>query len=97
MAVAHITGAALSLFRIGGDGGLEFARAYDIDVGQPHHVVDGHGGATMKFGASMFFTDYSMTPGGARRRAGAARLRHRLGAGALAHSAVAQDAVRPRR
>jgi 6-phosphogluconolactonase (cycloisomerase 2 family) len=34
MAVAHITGAVLSLFRIGGDGGLHFARAYDIDVGQ---------------------------------------------------------------
>jgi 6-phosphogluconolactonase (cycloisomerase 2 family) len=34
MAVAHITGAALSLFRIGDDGGLHFARAYDIDVGQ---------------------------------------------------------------
>jgi 6-phosphogluconolactonase len=34
MAVAHITGAALSLFRIGDDGGLHFARSYDIDVGQ---------------------------------------------------------------
>ena len=34
MAVAHITGAKLSLFRIGDDGGLHFARAYDIDVGQ---------------------------------------------------------------
>jgi 6-phosphogluconolactonase (cycloisomerase 2 family) len=34
MAVAHITGAVLSLFRIGEDGGLHFARAYDIDVGQ---------------------------------------------------------------
>ena len=34
MAVAHITGAELSLFRIGDDGGLHFARAYDIDVGQ---------------------------------------------------------------
>jgi 6-phosphogluconolactonase len=34
MAVAHITGAALSLIRIGEDGGLHFARAYDIDVGQ---------------------------------------------------------------
>ncbi len=34
MAVAHITGAALSLFRIGEDGGLHFARTYDIDVGQ---------------------------------------------------------------
>ena len=34
MAVAHITGAVLSLFRIGDDGGLHFARAYDIDVGQ---------------------------------------------------------------
>jgi 6-phosphogluconolactonase (cycloisomerase 2 family) len=34
MAVAHITGAQLSLFRIGEDGGLHFARAYDIDVGQ---------------------------------------------------------------
>ena len=32
--VAHITGAKLSLFRIGDDGGLHFARAYDIDVGQ---------------------------------------------------------------
>jgi 6-phosphogluconolactonase (cycloisomerase 2 family) len=34
MAVAHITGAVLSLFRIGDDGGLHFARSYDIDVGQ---------------------------------------------------------------
>ncbi len=34
MAVAHITGAVLSLFHIGDDGGLHFARAYDIDVGQ---------------------------------------------------------------
>lgn len=34
MAVAHITGAKLVLFRIGDDGGLHFARAYDIDVGQ---------------------------------------------------------------
>ena len=34
MAVAHITGAVLSLFRIAEDGGLHFARAYDIDVGQ---------------------------------------------------------------
>jgi 6-phosphogluconolactonase len=34
MAVAHITGAVLSLFRIASDGKLEFARAYDIDVGQ---------------------------------------------------------------
>ncbi len=34
MAVAHITGAVLSLFRIAADGKLEFARAYDIDVGQ---------------------------------------------------------------
>ncbi|HXA24329.1 MAG TPA: beta-propeller fold lactonase family protein [Acetobacteraceae bacterium] len=33
MAVAHITGAVLSLFRIGEDGGLHFVRAYDIDVG----------------------------------------------------------------
>jgi 6-phosphogluconolactonase (cycloisomerase 2 family) len=33
MAVAHITGAKLSLFHIGGDGGLHFARAYDINVG----------------------------------------------------------------
>ena len=34
IAVAHITGAVLSLFRIGDDGGLHFAHAYDIDVGQ---------------------------------------------------------------
>jgi 6-phosphogluconolactonase len=34
MAVAHITGAQLSLFRVAADGRLEFARAYDIDVGQ---------------------------------------------------------------
>jgi 6-phosphogluconolactonase len=34
MAVAHITGAVLSLFHIAEDGRLEFARAYDIDVGQ---------------------------------------------------------------
>ena len=34
MAVAHITGAVLSLFRIAEDGRLDFARAYDIDVGQ---------------------------------------------------------------
>ena len=34
MAVAHITGAVLSLFAIGQDGGLHFARGYDIDVGQ---------------------------------------------------------------
>ena len=34
MAVAHITGAQLSLFRIAADGRLDFARAYDIDVGQ---------------------------------------------------------------
>ena len=33
MAVAHITGAVLSLFRIGEDGGLHFVRGYDIDVG----------------------------------------------------------------
>jgi hypothetical protein len=33
MAVAHITGAALSLFRVAGDGKLEFVRAYEIDVG----------------------------------------------------------------
>jgi 6-phosphogluconolactonase (cycloisomerase 2 family) len=33
MAVAHITGAALSLFRIAADGKLEFVRSYDIDVG----------------------------------------------------------------
>lgn len=34
MAVAHITGAVLSLFRIAADGKLEFARTYDIDVGE---------------------------------------------------------------
>jgi 6-phosphogluconolactonase len=34
LAVAHITGAKLSLFRISADGALHFARAYDIDVGQ---------------------------------------------------------------
>jgi len=34
LAVAHITGAVLSLFRIGDDGALHFVRAYDIDVGQ---------------------------------------------------------------
>ena len=34
MAVAHISGAKLVLVRIGDDGGLHFARAYDIDVGQ---------------------------------------------------------------
>ncbi|MEJ0020535.1 MAG: beta-propeller fold lactonase family protein [Acetobacteraceae bacterium] len=34
MAVAHITGATLSLFRIAPDGRLDFARTYDIDVGQ---------------------------------------------------------------
>jgi 6-phosphogluconolactonase len=34
MAVAHITGAQLSLFRIGEDGRLHFARAYHIDVGR---------------------------------------------------------------
>jgi 6-phosphogluconolactonase (cycloisomerase 2 family) len=34
MAVAHITGAELSLFRIAADGSLEFARAYHVDVGQ---------------------------------------------------------------
>jgi 6-phosphogluconolactonase len=34
MAVAHITGAQLSLFRIAADGRLAFARGYDIDVGQ---------------------------------------------------------------
>ena len=33
MAIAHITGAALSLFRIADDGKLAFARTYDIDVG----------------------------------------------------------------
>ena len=33
MAVAHITGAVLSLFHIGADGGLHFAHSYDIDVG----------------------------------------------------------------
>jgi 6-phosphogluconolactonase len=33
MAVAHITGAALSLFRIATDGRLAFARSYDINVG----------------------------------------------------------------
>jgi 6-phosphogluconolactonase len=34
MAVAHITGARLALFRIAADGRLDFARAYDIDVGE---------------------------------------------------------------
>jgi 6-phosphogluconolactonase len=34
MAIAHITSAALSLFRIAGDGKLAFARTYDIDVGK---------------------------------------------------------------
>ena len=34
MAVAHTTGATLSLFRIAADGRLDFARAYDIDVGE---------------------------------------------------------------
>ena len=34
MAVAHITGAKLSLFRIAPDGRLDFARDYDIDVGE---------------------------------------------------------------
>ncbi len=34
MAVAHITGAALSLFHVADDGGLRFARTYDVDVGQ---------------------------------------------------------------
>lgn len=34
MAIAHITGAALSLFRIADDGKLTFARTYDIDVGK---------------------------------------------------------------
>jgi 6-phosphogluconolactonase (cycloisomerase 2 family) len=33
MAVAHITGAALSLFHIAADGRLAFARSYDINVG----------------------------------------------------------------
>jgi 6-phosphogluconolactonase (cycloisomerase 2 family) len=33
MTVAHITGAVLSLFRIAADGRLDFARSYDIDVG----------------------------------------------------------------
>ena len=36
----------------------------------------------MKFGASMFFTDYSMTPEELAVALEAARLRHRLGAGA---------------
>jgi alkanesulfonate monooxygenase SsuD/methylene tetrahydromethanopterin reductase-like flavin-dependent oxidoreductase (luciferase family) len=40
----------------------------------------------------MFFTDYSMTPGRSAAR-WRPRLRHRLGAGALAHPAVAQDPV----
>ena len=97
MAVAHITGAALSLFRIARDGGLHFARAYDIDVGQRTMWWMGMVEQAMKFGASMFFTDYSMTPAELARRAGGARLRHRLGAGALAHPAVAQDAVPGRR
>jgi len=34
MAVAHITGAELSLFRIAADGTLSFARVYHVDVGQ---------------------------------------------------------------
>lgn len=34
MAVAHITGAELSLFRIVADGRLAFARSYHIDVGE---------------------------------------------------------------
>ena len=51
----------------------------------------------MKFGASMFFTDYSMAAGGARGRAGGARLRHRLGARAFAHPAVAQVGLHPGR
>ena len=33
MAVAHIMGAKLSLFRIAEDGRLDFVRAYDVDVG----------------------------------------------------------------
>jgi 6-phosphogluconolactonase len=34
MAVAHTTGGQLSLFRLAADGRLDFARAYNIDVGQ---------------------------------------------------------------
>ena len=45
MAVAHITGAQLALFRIAADGRLAFARGYPVDIGRTHHVVDGHAGA----------------------------------------------------
>ena len=47
----------------------------------------------LKFGASMFFTDYSMAPGELGTGAGGARLQIGLGAGALAHPADAQDTV----
>ena len=51
----------------------------------------------MHFGASMFLTDYSMTPGRARPGAGGARLRIGLGAGAFAHPDLAPLALSRRR
>ena len=51
----------------------------------------------MQFGAAIFFTDYSMARGRARPGAGGARLRVALGAGALAHPALAQVALSSRR
>ena len=45
----------------------------------------------LKFGAAMFFTDYSMTPGELGKALEERGFEIGLGAGALAHSAIAQD------
>ena len=50
----------------------------------------------MKIGVAMFFTDYSMTPGGTGQGAGGTRLRIGVVARALPHPVIAQVGV-PRR
>ena len=51
----------------------------------------------LKFGASMFFTDYSMAPGELAQALEQRGFEIGLGAGALAHPAQPQDAVLRRR
>ncbi len=51
----------------------------------------------LKFGVSMFFTDYSIAPGELGQALEAARVRIGLGARALAHSGQPQDAISRRR
>ena len=50
----------------------------------------------MEFGASMFFTDYSMGPGELAQALEARGFEFGLGARALAHPAVAADLRFPR-